>query len=94
MDETDEARAYLKTLMGSEYKEYIDEKLAGDFAYDIVKMFKLGHTCAWLDPDGYGPFWDTECGNTVVMDLGTPAGSGYEFCPFCGGTFRNKAGRE
>lgn len=94
MDATDEAREYLKTLMGRVYHEYIDEKLAGDFAYDIVKIFKTGHTCAWCDPESSGPFWDTECGNTVVMTLGTPAGAGYEFCPCCGGTFVNKGGQE
>ena len=49
MDATDEAREYLKTLMGRVYHEYIDEKLAGDFAYDIVKIFKDGaHVCLWL----------------------------------------------
>jgi len=39
-DKTDEAREKLKKLMGPCYHDYIDNQLAGDFAYDLCKKIK------------------------------------------------------
>lgn len=38
--------------------------------------------CTWTeDEDGY---WNTECGNLIVLNTGTPRDNGFVYCPYCG----------
>ncbi len=42
-------------------------------------------TCTWTeDGDNDNDVWDTECGEAVVFDEGTPKEHGYRHCHYCG----------
>ena len=42
-------------------------------------------TCTWSeDDDTDDVIWDTECGETVVFEDGTPKENGYRHCHYCG----------
>jgi len=42
-------------------------------------------TCLWKPAGRDDEVWDTSCGESIVMDDGTPFESRYAFCMFCGG---------
>ena len=37
--------------------------------------------CAWREDEGV---WETDCGETFVLNDGTPYENGMRFCCFCG----------
>ena len=42
-------------------------------------------TCTWTEDDEFDSYlWDTECGETVVFEDGTPKENGYRHCHYCG----------
>lgn len=47
---------------------------------------KIANECIWTE-DGDG-FWETSCGNTFVVEDGTPYDNKMKFCPYCGGNLR------
>lgn len=37
--------------------------------------------CMWAEEDEY---WETACGNSFVLNDGTPSDNDLKFCPYCG----------
>ena len=51
MDRIDEARLYLSDIFKPEYSQYINTKLAGDFAVDLAEKMKTKQCLLYIDPE-------------------------------------------
>lgn len=41
--------------------------------------------CKWTGPDESDCSYDTECGESAILNHGTPEENNMRFCPYCGG---------
>lgn len=41
-------------------------------------------SCLWKH-DEWHDYYDTQCGNALCLETGTPKANNYNFCPCCGG---------
>jgi hypothetical protein len=74
------------------FDEYIDEKLAGDFIYNLLPLLEE-ETCQWSIERAYDGdlMWmevHTTCGEKFHFENGEF--KEFSFCPHCGGKMKNK----
>lgn len=79
-DKTDHARKFLKKFLGKEFHQYIDNKLAGDFAYKLVETLNVKEAGRVNMPDTL----TAENGAKGLM-IGEFSENMQIVCPECGG---------
>lgn len=52
----------------------------------FVRMItqKRRKACVWAELDSDKGIWEPECGNTHIINAGTPAENGMKYCCYCG----------